>query len=396
MKFNPPPHPFPARMAPEVALDALQALSKGSTVLDPMCGSGTVLRVASELGHQAIGFDVDPLSVLMAKVWITPTDGDRACAEANKIIQTVKRWDGNGVSLPWIDNDPMTVEFVNFWFSDPQKYELRKLGAILYGATGTVADILRLSLSRMIVTKGKGASVARDVSHSRPHRVSINNDYDVLRGFCKSIRTVAHRIEPHLLNGRAVADLGDARDLHELEATSVDAIVTSPPYLNAIDYLRGHRLSLVWLGYNVRELRDRRSHMVGSERAPDSEVDGDYIKELLTAVPEAEQLGPRFHRIFERFVGDLGKVMTEAFRVLRPGGKAIYVIGDSTLRGVFVRNTELVIAAAQRAGLTLVAQSQRELPPMKRYLPPPGNSGVGPLSTRMRTESVLSFARAVD
>lgn len=65
----PPVHPFPARMAPEIAFRRLRRLPPGSVILDPMAGSGTVLRHATELGHKAIGFDLDPLAVLMTQVW---------------------------------------------------------------------------------------------------------------------------------------------------------------------------------------------------------------------------------------------------------------------------------------------------------------------------------------
>lgn len=67
-----PIHPFPARMAPEIALKALSSLPEGSTVLDPMTGSGTVLREAVMQGHQAYGYDLDPLAVLISKVWTKP------------------------------------------------------------------------------------------------------------------------------------------------------------------------------------------------------------------------------------------------------------------------------------------------------------------------------------
>ena len=60
-------HPFPARMASEVALDALAGLPPKSTVLDPMCGSGVVVRRALESGHSGIGVDIDPLAALMAR-----------------------------------------------------------------------------------------------------------------------------------------------------------------------------------------------------------------------------------------------------------------------------------------------------------------------------------------
>lgn len=56
-------HPFPARMAPGIALNALGNDRVPLRVLDPMVGSGTVLAVARSKGHYAIGFDSDPLSV---------------------------------------------------------------------------------------------------------------------------------------------------------------------------------------------------------------------------------------------------------------------------------------------------------------------------------------------
>ncbi|GHO82470.1 hypothetical protein [Dictyobacter formicarum] len=49
-----PIHAFPARMAPEIALKELQKLPQHSIILDPMMGSGTVLRVALNCGLRAI------------------------------------------------------------------------------------------------------------------------------------------------------------------------------------------------------------------------------------------------------------------------------------------------------------------------------------------------------
>jgi hypothetical protein len=39
-----------------------------------MAGSGTVLRQATDLGHRAVGFDMDPLAVLMTRVWTTAVE----------------------------------------------------------------------------------------------------------------------------------------------------------------------------------------------------------------------------------------------------------------------------------------------------------------------------------
>ena len=67
-------HPFPARMAPGIALEALAAANGPLRILDPMVGSGTVLAVARSKGHRAIGIDIDPLAVLISKVWTTAID----------------------------------------------------------------------------------------------------------------------------------------------------------------------------------------------------------------------------------------------------------------------------------------------------------------------------------
>ena len=71
-----PIHPFPARMAPGIALQAMPEDSEQLRVLDPMMGSGTVLAMARARGHRGFGFDLDPLAVLISKVWTTANDPD--------------------------------------------------------------------------------------------------------------------------------------------------------------------------------------------------------------------------------------------------------------------------------------------------------------------------------
>ena len=64
-----PIHPFPARMAPDLAKEKLACFPRGSRILDPMCGSGTTLRHAINAGHNAVGWDIDPLAVKMSRTW---------------------------------------------------------------------------------------------------------------------------------------------------------------------------------------------------------------------------------------------------------------------------------------------------------------------------------------
>ena len=190
-----PIHPFPARMAPDLALERLTLLNRGSIVLDPMAGSGMVLRQATDLGHRAIGFDVDPLAVLMARVWTTPVADKHIERWAARLISDAKKVHPDAIYLPWIDDDPETTNFVSFWFAAPQQADLRRLAFVLNRlAPGRnvedagALDILRLALSRIIVTKEQSASLARDTSHSRPHKVSETSDFEVIPAFEKAVR----------------------------------------------------------------------------------------------------------------------------------------------------------------------------------------------------------------
>jgi SAM-dependent methyltransferase len=386
-------HPFPARMAPELAIRELHRQHCSLRVLDPMAGSGTVLREAIRNGHQAVGLDCDPLAVLMARVWTTPIDDDlieRAAADVMNIASGL-----GTVHLPWIDDDAETTHLIRYWFARRQRTALRRLAYALAVATyrrrrpyRNAVDVLKLALSRIIVTKDAGASLGRDVSHSRPHRVQDSSDYDVLVGFQKSVAYIRRVLQDDPPAFGASVEFGDARHL-PLEDDSIDLVLTSPPYLNAIDYIRGHKLALVWLGYNVTELRNIRAEAIGAERAPNADLE-DAVDEIRRAIIDDDTITARHGKMVSRYAADVDALMSEVYRVLRPGGRAVLVVGNSCLRGKFIRNSEGVKAAGRRAGLELDREDTRHLPERRRYLPLAKTEDPS-LGKRMRTETVLTF-----
>ncbi len=385
-------HPFPARMAPEFALAALKDVVTGGTIVDPMMGSGTVIRQATELGLQAVGFDMDPLAVLMSRVWTTPIeDGavERVYARLSKMALAA---DPGDVILPWIDDDTETRDFISYWFGRQQADALRCWSAAIaelsdeLGPKDTAAlDVVRIALSRIIVTKEQCASLARDTSHSRPHRVTLSSDYCVHQGLDRSLKMVRNRLQKSPPTTGAQVYRGDARAI-PLADGSVDAVLTSPPYLNAIDYLRGHRMSLVWLGYRLGELRTIRSASIGAERRPDA---GAAVQaEVKASLGDLTYLPQRHQAMIERYVFDVVALAAEVKRLLKPGGRATMVVGNSTLKGIFIKNSAAVLKALELQGLSLVSEAVRDLPSNNRYLPTaPGST----LANRMREETILKL-----
>ncbi|MBX6771849.1 MAG: hypothetical protein IRY83_09005 [Chloroflexi bacterium] len=380
-------------MAPEIALDHLRTLPPGALVLDPMAGSGTVVRLAAEAGHRAVGFDLDPLAVLMARVWTTPLDTTALRHAGAAIAAHARQSARTEPHLPWIDDDPETCAFVDYWFAPPQQDALRRLAALLAVRGDPIGDALRIGLSRIIITKDRGASLARDVSHSRPHRIRQENDFPVLDAFERSVQRLADRLDAQPPPGRVRIARGDARHLADIADGSIDAVITSPPYLNALDYLRGHRLSLVWLGYRLAELRAIRAAAIGAERAPDPPAPSPAIQSLRAALGPLDGLPARQHRMIERYLLDVRAFVREIARVLRPGGRAVLVVGSSRLRGIPVPNARAVVQAAHESGLDLLSERERPLPPDRRYLPPPREADPTDLEKRLRSETVLVFER---
>ncbi len=391
-----PVHPFPARMAPELAIRALRRLPVGSRVLDPMAGSGTVLRHAAALGHLAIGRDLDPLAVLMTRVWNTSFDADKLQRRMRAVKKRVTELSAS-VDLPWIDEDEETSAFVDYWFAEQQQDVLRRIAFVLADlgrskrTRDAELDILRLALSRIIITKDQGASLARDTSHSRPHRVALKSDYDVWAGFERSVRRIQDILEQYPPEGGVEIVRGDSRSL-DLTNSSIDLVLTSPPYLNAIDYMRGHRMSLVWLGHNLGSLRTIRSTSIGAERGPDAGSTASLFNDIRADMCGGVDLTARHAAMVRRYAEDVYRMMSEVSRVLKSEGRAILVVGNSCLKGNFIKNSAGVARAGKMVGLKLVRVVERDLPDRSRYLPMPSQSHA-PLGGRMRTESILTFAR---
>ena len=391
-------HPFPARMAPGLALDVIAESRRPLRILDPMSGSGTVLAVASSKGHHAVGVDLDPLAVLISRVWTTAIDTEAVQDTARAVLGHARRI---FASLPTRDAypmnaDPETRQFTRYWFDDYARRQLASLAtAIDRTRDSTIREALWCAFSRLIITKQSGASLAMDLSHSRPHRKFKRAPTKPFGKFLSAVDLVS----TNCIDGRSLTRgpathvyEGDARRL-DIRDGSVDLVVTSPPYLNAIDYLRCSKFSLVWMGYSVVELRRLRSTAVGTEVGMDARDDQE-IQRILSKLKLQPKLPARQEAMLARYIDDMQRAFGETSRVLTDKGRAVYVVGENTVRGTFIRNAMIVEAVANIAGLRCTGRRSRDLPANRRYLPPPSQQpALASLGKRLRREVILTFQK---
>jgi hypothetical protein len=136
-----------------------------------------------------------------------------------------------------------------------------------------------------------------------------------------------------------------------------------------------------------------RSESIGSEAGTRVDVDA-VVRDVVNKISMTPELSQRDAAIFARYVGDMQQSVREVARVLAKGGRAVYVVGENTVRGTFIRNAEVIITIAEFNGLRMDARRTRRLPANRRYLPPPSIGGKSPaMAARMRREVVLSFVR---
>ncbi len=419
-------HAFPAKFPPQLPSLFIEHLTRpGDVVLDPMAGSGTTLVEAVLAGRKGIGFDIDPLALLVAHVKTTPLDPFLAAKIGYSIVKEATHLRTENADDLWrIKNrwTRKTSEFVDYWFMEESQLELLALSAAIHGfSNGDFQSFFRLIFSSIIITKSGGVSLARDLAHTRPHRAKIifSPSGEILEGerlleeanprinhISKKLKSPIHEFEKKLdkaiegLRQMKNAQKSDAFLLHgdaqalPLQANSVDLIITSPPYAsNAIDYMRAHKFSLVWFGHSIESLGQTRKKYIGGEATDDScfEQLAEVPRRIVKAVGMEDK---RKGRVLHRYYSEMKRMLQEMQRVLRPGRAAVIIVGSSLMRGKDTETGQCLAAIGQSVGLKLIHIGRREIDRNKRMMP--AGHKVDPesqIQRRMHQEFVIGFIK---
>ena len=152
--------------------------------------------------------------------------------------------------------------------------------------------------------------------------------------------------------------LADARKL-PLKAESVDGFITSPPYPNRHDYSRVFHIDLLLLGLPEAEVTKLRHESIRSHveaRGPNGykkRLKGysgtESINSVLAALPA--DVDPRIEQMLKGYFEDIYLSLSEVQRILRPGGRAVYVVGNVRHAGVMIPVDKITADLASEVGL---------------------------------------------
>jgi len=402
-------HSFPAKFPPSIPRHFIEGLTKpGDIILDPMMGSGTTLFEALLLGRKSVGFDIDPLAQLICYVKSNSYDKDYLESTYQKIIKRFEQTDGVTSS----NYDEKTEDFLNYWFTRKTKEDLKILISIINEIEDNkYRKFFQLIFSSIIITKSGGVSLALDLGHTRPHKakrifkqdeVDINDfNYhrdkrikDVKIEFSKKYKksvneliiSIPKSIKPIVINSNA--------KYLPIKSNSIDLIVTSPPYANnAIDYMRAHKFSLVFMGNKINDLSSKKSEYIGNT----SVTDQDFLTLPDFTNFQIKSLNDRNNRkalSLLRYFSEMKIALSEMKRVLKVNQSCVIVIGDSTINGLRIPTSECVAEIGVDIGLNLVGLGERNIDRNKRMLPTSiKKNSESIIQQRMHTESIIAFTK---
>ena len=335
-------HTYPARMHPLTASRLVRAFAPAhGTVLDPFCGSGTVLVEAMIAGRNAIGTDLNPLAVRLARSKTRP----RAAEELERLVDAAhgcaqvaderrKARAGATRRLP-----PEDVAL----FDPHVLLELDSLRSALEQLAPELRADLSLVLSALLVKLSRKRGDTTD--EVAPRRIAAGYTAKL---FMKKTEELARRLEeltrliPRPVPRVDVA-VDDATRMRTLQGSArdrprIDAIVTSPPYVGTYDYVAHHAIRLRWLGLDANPFEQAE---MGARR--------NYAELDATAATEA-------------WSSELASFFSAAARVLGRGAPMVLLMADSAIGRDALRADAIVAAVARTTGFVPAALASQPRP----------------------------------
>jgi hypothetical protein len=395
-------HPYPAMMIPQVARRLIKMYAKkGDIVLDPFCGSGTVLVEAQMAGMNSYGVDINPLALLIARAKTTPLD-----------METLRQW---AISLLHsyledccrIESEPNYISIPNFfnieyWFKPSVSRELSALRSRLLAIDDiAVREFFLVAFSETVreasYTRNNEFKLFRipkdELKQYNPNvgEIFFRKVYRNLNGMKEYLRKMGERGSRQDINVWVKILSEDTREKTTIPANSINLVVTSPPYGDSkttVAYGQFSRLSLQWLGLPCEEARNIDNRSLGGHRLTNL----DAVSNILTLQKALEQIVAKdSKRALEvgSFYHDFSLCFREIARVCALGAKACFVVGNRTVKGIRIPTDRIVIELGEQYGFVHIDTFHRNIPNKRMPSKNSPSNVKGMLGSTMTKEHII-------
>jgi DNA modification methylase len=364
-------HVYPAKFIPQIPKWAFQysKIKASNVILDPFCGCGTTLVEALTSGFNVYGIDINPLARLLTEVKTTPlytNNQEDLHEDLRLLLEEINSSMPHAMQLLGEEKANLHDNW-EFWFPEDKMAKLLTIKKSIHSfqlphrnnlTERQITDVQNFYLACLssVVKKSsmfdeKQIKVRKDNKKSRQDL--IEPEYAFQHAVDKNIPGLIKLTNSIQVQGAPKAKvIGKYAQRIDLPDNSVDLIVTSPPYLNAIDYAMAHKYSLFVLDLiTPDQFKDHCREYIGvTERAVRSqeymniqETGQNIADAFITSFRSSESAVDKIRAyIVSEYFTDMHKALIELYRVLQPNSLLIIIVGDNVLRKQYMPTSEII------------------------------------------------------
>ncbi|MFA4851842.1 MAG: DNA methyltransferase [Bacteroidales bacterium] len=344
---------YPCKFIPQVPRWAIEKYTKeNDLVLDCFAGSGTTLVEAVLMNRNGLGVDFDKLSQLLCLTKTKILSTKEIFLIREKLDALFIKNNKTKFTLPDIHN-------IEHWFSKETINELCILKNNIDKETNKNINKFLLVCFASIIKKVSNA----DENSPKPYVSSrfLKKKYLVKDIFIKSVNNYLDSFDKYkdykLGNAKIISE--DARSIKNIELKNkIDLAITSPPYINAFDYVRSLRLENAWLNYfgdsNILEIK---KNQIGTESISaaiyNEKIIATGLNSLDSILKKIYLIDKKRAFVVHNYFKDMKENISTVLNLLKNNSHYIIVVGDSVIRDIKVPTHNILIEIAEQNGFQL-------------------------------------------
>jgi hypothetical protein len=365
----------------------------------------------SALGFEALGFDLNPAMVIVAKARLldSTVEGSLGSLLDDLVTKAAK------TDLGHVEDDPLEIWFtrgsaaalrrfdyaIQTLLIDPREHRalfdhptlkrVSSLAAFFYVA---VFRVLRKLLAPF--RSANPTWIKQPVSNIDRVTVRESRLHKLLREQVKTMTTGLLAPTQATIPRHATIDRAGSTSL-PIDDSSVDAVISSPPYCTRIDYVKKTSPELAFLGANAAAIKRLRHEMIGTPTIHKIPVQqdpawGSACIDTLEVISSHKSYASKsyYWKTFVQYFGGLYQSLREIDRTLKSAGQCILVVQDSYYKDTHVDLAKIIDEMTQGLGWSAIARSDfpttKTIVGLNTHAIKNGNPG-------QATETVLSFRK---